>query len=44
MSPGSVEGSGQFSSMPLPFVGGAEENLTVGLATTNKPYTGATLD
>ena len=44
MSLGSVEGSGQFSSVPLPFVWGAEENLTVGLATISMPYTGATLD
>jgi hypothetical protein len=44
VSQGSVEGSGQFSSVPLPFVWGVEENLTVGLATTSTPSTGATLD
>jgi hypothetical protein len=44
MSLGSVEGSGQFSSVPLPFIWGAEENLTVGLAAVSFPYTGATLD
>jgi hypothetical protein len=41
---GSVIGSGQFSTNHIPIVWGTAENLTVGLAATSLPQTGATLD
>ncbi|MHB8741674.1 MAG: VPLPA-CTERM sorting domain-containing protein [Sulfuricaulis sp.] len=44
MAAGSVKGSGQFSSVRVPFKWGTAANLTVGLAAVSFPATGSTLD
>jgi hypothetical protein len=44
LSPGSIQGSGQFSTVAIPVTLGTAEKLTVGLAAVSYPATGATLD
>jgi len=44
MSEGSVSGSGEFSTLRIPFVWGKAENLEVGLSAVSYPTTGETLD